>query len=85
MLPEKGVFWSLSVPRADPVPQSYIHKYLQERAEVPGLPTHLQAQVRSPLLFKSLAQEAPSQSHQDTGTKDHLGTGSFWSLSAPQS
>ena len=30
-----------SVPRADPVPQSYIHKYHQERAGLPGVLTHL--------------------------------------------
>jgi hypothetical protein len=50
-----------------------------------GVPTHFQAQVRPTLLFKFLDHEGPSQSHQDTGTKDQLGTGSFWSLSPPQS
>jgi hypothetical protein len=30
-----------SAPRADPVPQSYIHKYCQETAGLPGVPTHL--------------------------------------------
>ena len=42
-------------------------------------------QVRPPLLLKFLAQEGPTQSHQDTGTKEQPGTGSFWFLSAPQS
>jgi hypothetical protein len=44
------------------------------------MPTHLQAEVRPPLLFKFLAQEGSSQNHQDTVTKEQLGTGSFWSL-----
>ena len=76
-LPGTGVFWSPSVSRADPVPQNYIHKYCQGKSGLPGVPTHLRARVRPPLLFKFLAQEGPSQSHQDTGTKDQLGTGSF--------
>jgi hypothetical protein len=49
------------------------------------MPRHLWAQVWPPLLYKFLAQEGPSQSHQDTGTKNQLGTESFWSLSVPQS
>ena len=40
-MPGTGVFQSLSMPRADPVPQSYIHKYCQETAGLPGVPTHL--------------------------------------------
>jgi hypothetical protein len=84
-LPGSGVSRSPSAPRTDPVPQSYVHKYHQEGAGLPGVPTYLQAQVRPPLLFKLLAQEGPSQSHQGIGTKDHLGTESFWSLSAAQS
>ena len=72
------------MPRAEPEPQSCIHKYCQERAGLPGMPIYLRGQVRPPLLFKFLAQEGPSQSHQDTGTKDQPGTGSFWFLSVPQ-
>jgi hypothetical protein len=64
-----GVFQSLSSPRDDPLPQNYIHKYCQERGDLPGVPACLQAQVRPPLLFKFLAQEGPSQSNQDTETK----------------
>ena len=71
--------------QADPGPQSYIHKYHQKIAGLPGVTTHLQAWVRPPLLFKFLAQDRPAQSDQDIGTKDHLGTGSFCFLSAPQS
>jgi hypothetical protein len=44
------------------------------------MPTYLEAQVRLPLLFKFLAQERPTHSHQDTRTKDKLVTGSFWTL-----
>ena len=83
-LPGTGDFQFLSAPRADPVPQSYIHKYCQERAGLPGVPTHLQAQVRKLLLFKFLTQEGPSQNHEDTGAKDQLGAEPFWSLSTPQ-
>ena len=68
---------------ADPVPQLSIPKSHQERAGLPGVLTHLWAQVRPPLLLKFLAQEGPTQSHQDTGTKEQPGTGSFWFLSAP--
>ena len=67
-LPGTGFFRSPSVPRVDPVPQSYIHKYHQERAGLPGVPTNLQVHVRPPLFFKFLAQEGPSQSYQDTGS-----------------
>ena len=83
--PETGVFWFPSPPRGDPLLQTYIHKYCRERAGLPGVPTHLWAQLRPSLLFKFLVEEGPSQSHQDTGTKDQLGTGSFWFVSAPQS
>lgn len=84
-LPGTGAFPSPSVPKADPVPQTYIQKCCQETAGLPGMPTHLPAQVRLPLPFKLLAQKGPSQSHWDTGTQDQLSTGSFWSLSTPQS
>jgi hypothetical protein len=47
--------------------------------------THLRAQVRPPFLLEFLAQEGPAQSHQDTGTKEQPGTGSFQFQSAPQS
>jgi hypothetical protein len=70
------VFQSPTVPRTDPVPQR-IHKYHQERADLPGLLPHLGAQVRPPFLFIFLAQEGTLQNHQNTGTKDQLGTGSF--------
>ena len=43
--------------------------------------TYLRAQVRPPLLLKYLVQVGPAQNHQDTGTKEHLGTGSFLFLS----
>jgi hypothetical protein len=55
-----GVSLSLSAPRADPVPQSYIYKYYQERTELPGAPTYLSAQVKPPLLFKFLEQKGHS-------------------------
>jgi hypothetical protein len=84
-LPRTGVLQSPSEPKADSVPQSYIPKYCKERAVLPRGPIHLPAQVRLPLLFKSLAQERPFQSYQDTGTQDQLEIGSFWSQSAPQS
>ena len=58
------------------------YKYHHKRAILPGVPTHLHAQVRLPLLFKFLAQEGLAQSHQYTGTKDQLRTGNLWSLSA---
>jgi hypothetical protein len=67
-LPGTGDFWSPSASRADPVPHSYIHKYHQERATLPGVTTHLQEHVRPPLLFKFLAQEGHPQSHQGTGS-----------------
>jgi hypothetical protein len=60
----------------------HIPKYCQERAGLQGVPTHLWAQVRPPLLFKFLVQEGLFQSHQD---KEQPGTGSFWFLSAPWS
>jgi hypothetical protein len=52
-------FQLTSAPGADPVPRSYIHKYLQESADLPRVDTHLRAQVRPPLLFKFLAQGDP--------------------------
>ena len=72
-----GAFQFPSALGADLVPQSYLHKYHQERAGLPGTLTHLRTQVRPPLLFKFLAQEGPTQSHQDTGTKEQQGTGSI--------
>jgi hypothetical protein len=76
-LPTNEVFQFPSAPRADSVPQSYIHKYCQERAGKPGVPTQLRAQVRLPLLFKFPVQERPTQNHQDTGNKEQLEIGSF--------
>jgi hypothetical protein len=36
-----GAFWFISVPRADPMPQTYMHKYHQEKAGLPRMPTYL--------------------------------------------
>ena len=74
-----------SVPRADPILQLFLPKYRQERAGLPGVLTHLRAQVRLPLLLKFLAQDGPARSHQDTGTKEEVGTRSFQFPSMPQS
>jgi hypothetical protein len=52
---------------------------------LPGAQRSLWAQVRPAHFFKFLEQAGHSQSHQDTRTKDQIGTGSFWLLSAPQS
>jgi hypothetical protein len=68
-----GFFQFLSVPRADPVPKHSIPKYHQERAGLQRVPTHLWAQLRSPFLLKILAQEGPTNSHQNTRTKEQLG------------
>ena len=38
---------------------------------------YLRAQIRLPLLLKFLTQQGPAQSHQDTGTKEQPGKGSF--------
>jgi hypothetical protein len=55
------------------VPQLSIPKSLWEKAVLPGVLTHLRAQVRPPLQFKFLAHEGPTKSHQDTGTaKDRI-------------
>jgi hypothetical protein len=53
--------------RADPVPQLFIPKSNQERTGLPRVVKHLKAQGRPSLLFKFLAQEGPTQSHQVTG------------------
>jgi hypothetical protein len=57
----------------------------QERAGLLRVGTHLRAHVRPPLLFKFLAQEGPNQRHQNTGSKEHQGTGSFQFSFEPQS
>jgi hypothetical protein len=57
-------------------------KYHREKAGLPEVLTHLWAQLRPPLLLKFLAQEGSTQSHQDAGTKEQLGTGSLWFPSA---
>jgi hypothetical protein len=57
-----------------PVPQPSIPKYTDT----------LWAKVRPPLLLKFLAQEGPSQTHQDTATEGQPGTESFQFLSTPQ-
>ena len=49
---------------------SMVLKSCQERAGLPGVLTHLRAQVRSSLLLKYLAQKGPAQSPPDTGTKE---------------
>ena len=46
--------------------------------------THLWTQVRPPFLFKLLAQEGPAKRHQETGTKEQLGSRTFCFPSAPQ-
>ena len=78
-----GFFRFPSVPRAVPGPQSYINKKCHARAGLQVVPTNLKAQVRPPHHFKFLAQEGPTQSHQDTGTKEQLGPGDFCFLYAP--
>ena len=70
-----GAFLFPSLPVENPLPQGS-----REGGSLPGMPTYLRTQVRPPLLFKFLTQEGLSQSHQDTGTKDQLGTRSFWAL-----
>ena len=65
--------------------QLSIPKSGQERAGLPRVLTNLRAQVRPPLLLKLLAQEGPTQSHQDMGTKEQPGTESFQFPSAPWS
>jgi hypothetical protein len=64
----------VSIPRSCP-----------ERAGLPRVMTHLRAQVRPPLLLKFLAQEEPTQSHQDKRTKEQPETGSFQFPSVPWS
>ena len=71
------------VPGTYPMQQHYIQKYIKRTAGLPEVPVHLGVQIR--LLFKFLAQEGPTLSHQDTGTKEHLGTEFFWFWSASQS
>ena len=75
-------FWFPSAPGADPVPQLSKPKFLWERAGLPGVLTHLRAQVRPPLLLKYSAQEGPSWSPQDTGTEEQPETRCFQNLSA---
>ena len=82
---EAGSFQIPSVPRADSVPQLSIHESHWEKAGLLAVLTHLRTQVRPPLLLKFLAQKGPSQSHRDTRTKEHPGTGSFQFPSVPQS
>ena len=66
--------WALSWPCA-----TALYTQILERAG--RTLTHLWVKVRSPLLLKVLAQEGPAWGHQDTGTKERLGTGSFQFLS----
>jgi hypothetical protein len=74
----------LQPPGADPVPQRSISQKHWKRIDLPEMQTYLWAQVRTLLLLKFLAQERPTQSHQDTVTKEQLGTGSFRFSSAPR-
>ena len=68
------------MPRAGPVLQLPITKSSWEKAGLPGVMTHLKAQVRSPLLLYGMCQ-----SPQNTGTEEQSGTGSFWFPSTPRS
>jgi hypothetical protein len=83
--PRAGFLQFLSVPGADTVPQLSIPKYHWERAGLSGELTRLWTQVRPSLLLKFLAQERPTQSHQDIGAKEQPGIGSFQFLSVPRS
>ena len=58
------------MPGVDPVPQPSIIKSYWDFSRVL---THLIAQVRTPLLLKFLAQEGPTQIHQDPGNKEKPG------------
>jgi hypothetical protein len=88
-----NMLWFPSEPGADPVLQcleqilchsSPYSNTDQEEAGLPGVLTYMWAQVRPSLLLKFLAQEGPTESHQDTGTKEQLGIGYFQFLSVPQ-
>jgi hypothetical protein len=57
-------------PGADTGPQFSIPRSHWEVTGFPGVLTHLEAQIRPPLLLKYLAQERPVQSTQDTGTNE---------------
>jgi hypothetical protein len=78
-------FQFLSASGAYPVPQLSIPKSHQEITGLPGVLTHLRAQVRHWLLLKFLAEEGPAQSPQDTGTKEQPGTVFFQFPSVPWS
>ena len=62
------------MPGVDPVPQVSIIKFYWEGTGLSRVLTHLIAQVRTPLLFKFLAQGGPTQIHQDPGNKKKPGT-----------
>ena len=53
------------MPGVDPVPQVSTIKSYWEGTGLSRVLTHLIAQVRTPLLLKFLAQEGPTQIHQD--------------------
>ena len=62
------------MPGVDPVPQVSTIKSYWEGTGLSRVLTHLIAQVRTPLLLKFLAQEGPTQIHQDPGNKKKPGT-----------
>ena len=55
------------------MPQPSIIKSYWEGTGPSRVLTHLIAQVRTPLLLNFLAQEGPTQIHQDTGNKEKPG------------
>ena len=61
------------MPGVDPVPQVSIIKFYWEGTGLSRVLTHLIAQVRTPLLLKFLAQEGPTQIHQDPETRKSQG------------
>ena len=55
------------------MPQPSLIKSYWEGTGPSRVLTHLIAQVRTPLLLNFLAQEGPTQIHQDTGNKEKPG------------
>ena len=60
-----GSLQSPPAPRAWVVPEPSVHKFCQERAGLPGVLTHLRAQVRPSLLFKLLDKKGHLHGYQD--------------------
>lgn len=64
-------YWILPVspcvPRADHVPQLSVPRSRQERAGLPGMLTHMRAQVRLPLLLRGPTLEPSGHKNPQLG------------------